>query len=252
MLYQIRLFYGIMPIYVYFYNQKCFIVEEMTEMRRKFDFVLFDFDGTVADTGRGITRCALEALRFYGYDEPDKQRLRRFIGPPLIDSFMQLYGADEELAKKMVDKYREHYSAGGMFECDFYGGVPEMLEALESAGCKMAIASSKPGKFVEKILENLGADRYFSFISAPEIGHVNPTKAELITKAMQQLGAKKESTVMVGDRLFDIEGAKQVGIKSIGAVYGFGSEAELREYAADMLAFEPRQIKELILDESNS
>ncbi len=220
-------------------------------MAKKFDFVLFDFDGTVADTARGITRCALEALRFYGYDEPDKERLRLFIGPPLADSFMQLYGADEELARKMVDKYREHYSAGGMFECDFYDGVPEMLDALQNAGCKMAVASSKPGKYVSEILKNLGADKYFCFISAPEIGHVNPTKAQLITWAMQQLGAGKENTVMVGDRLFDIEGAKQVGIKSIGAVYGFGGEEELRKYAADMLAFSAQQIKELILDENN-
>lgn len=216
-------------------------------MARKFDFVLFDFDGTIADTARGITRCALEALRFYGYDEPDKERLRLFIGPPLIDSFMQLYGADEELAKKMVDKYREHYSAGGMLECDFYDGAPEMLGALAEAGCKMAVASSKPGKYIAQILKSLGADKYFSFISAPEIGHINPTKAQLISAAMQQLGAEKENTVMVGDRLFDIEGAKQVGIKSIGAVYGFGGEAELREYAADMLAFDAGQIKELIL-----
>lgn len=248
MLYQKHLFYVIMPIYMYFYNQKCFVVErDELKMARKFDFVLFDFDGTVADTAGGITRCALEALRFYGYDEPDKKRLRLFIGPPLIDSFMQLYGADEELAKKMVDKYREHYSAGGMFECDFYEGVPQLLEALENAGCKMAIASSKPGKFVAEILKKLGADKYFGFISAPEIGHVNPTKAELITWAMQELGAAKENTVMVGDRLFDIEGAKQAGIQSIGAVYGFGSEEELREYKADMLAFNAGQIKELIL-----
>ena len=217
-------------------------------MGRKFDFVLFDFDGTVADTARGITRCALEALQFYGYDEPDKERLRLFIGPPLVDSFMDLYGADEALARKMVDKYREHYSGGGMFECDFYPGVPQLLDELKKAGCKMAIASSKPGKFVAQILEKLGAAEYFSFISAPEVGHVNPTKAELITWAMQALGAEKESTVMVGDRLFDIEGAKQVGIKSIGAVYGFGSEAELNEYKADMLAFNAEQIKELILE----
>ena len=217
-------------------------------MGRKFDFVLFDFDGTVADTARGITRCALEALRFYGYDEPDKERLRLFIGPPLADSFMNLYGADEDLARKMVDKYREHYSAGGMFECDFYPGVPQLLDELKKAGCKMAIASSKPGKFIAEILKNLGAAEYFSFISAPEIGHINPTKAELITAAMQVLGAEKENTVMVGDRLFDIEGAKQVGIKSVGAVYGFGSEEELEQYGADMLAFNAGQIKELILE----
>lgn len=220
-------------------------------MKRKYDYVLFDFDGTIADTGRGIMRCALLALEAFGYSEPDKSRLRLFIGPPLVDSFMA-YGADLDTAQKMVDKYREHYSAGGMFECDLYSGAAEMLEALSRAGCKMAIASSKPGKYVGAILEKLGIDKYFLYISAPEIGHVNPTKAELITKAMEKLGAEKESTVMVGDRLFDIEGAKQTGLASIGAVYGFGGEKEMKDYRADKLAFNALDIKELILDESDS
>lgn len=220
-------------------------------MERKYDYVLFDFDGTIADTGRGIMRCALIALEAYGYSEPEKSRLRLFIGPPLVDSFMS-YGADLTTAQKMVDKYREHYSAGGMFECDLYGGVEQMLEELYAAGCKMAIASSKPGKYVQAILEKLGIEKYFLFISAPEIGHINPTKAELIGKAMIELGAEKEKTVMVGDRLFDIEGAKQAGVASIGAVYGFGGEDEMKQYRADMLAYNAANIKELILNESNS
>ncbi len=215
-------------------------------VKRNFDFVLFDFDGTIADTGRGIMRCALIALNAFGYDEPDKDRLRAFIGPPLVDSFMT-YGADLETAKKMVDKYREHYSAGGMFESDLYDGAQEMLSALYDAGCKMAIASSKPGKYVAAILEKLGVEKYFSFISAPEIGHVNPTKQELIDRAVDALGADKSKTVMVGDRLFDIEGAKQAGIASIGAVYGFGGEEEMKKYGADMLAYTAAQIGEVVL-----
>lgn len=215
-------------------------------VERNFDFVLFDFDGTIADTSRGIMRCALIALNAFGYDEPDRERLKFFIGPPLVDSFMT-YGADLETAKKMVDKYREHYSAGGMFESDLYDGAAQMLRTLYEAGCKMAIASSKPGKYVAAILEKLGVEKYFSFISAPEIGHVNPTKQQLIESAMQALDAEKSKTVMVGDRLFDIEGAKQTGVASIGAVYGFGGEEEMKEYGADMLAFNAAQITELIL-----
>ena len=122
-----------------------------------------------------------------------------------------------------------------------------MLRTLYEAGCKMAIASSKPGKYVAAILEKFGAEKYFSFISAPEIGHVNPTKQQLIESAIQSLDAEKSKTVMVGDRLFDIEGAKQAGVASIGAVYGFGGEEEMKEYGADMLAFNAAQITELIL-----
>lgn len=215
-------------------------------MAGKFDYVLFDFDGTIADTGRGIMRCALIALNFYGYDEPERERLKAFVGPPLVDSFLT-YGTDPETARKMVDKYREHYSAGGMFESDLYEGAEDMLKALYAAGCKMAIASSKPGKYVAAILERLGIDGYFSFISAPEIGHVNPTKQELIDTAVSAIGADKAKTVMVGDRLFDIEGARLSGVASIGAVYGFGGEEEMKKYGADMLAYSPSQITELIL-----
>ncbi len=224
-----------------------FVGKGVVQVARKYDFVLFDFDGTIADTGRGIMRCALIALNFYGYDEPDRERLKLFIGPPLVDSFMT-YGADLETARKMVDKYREHYSAGGMFESDLYDGAEGMLKSLYEAGCKMAIASSKPGKYVAAILEKLGIDEYFSFISAPEIGHVNPTKQELIDAAVTALGADKSKTVMVGDRLFDIEGAKQAGVASIGAVYGFGGEEELKKYGAHMLAFNASEITELILE----
>ncbi len=221
--------------------------KEVLSVGRKYDFVLFDFDGTIADTGRGIMRCALLALNFFGYEEPETDRLRAFIGPPLVDSFMT-YGADLETAKKMVDKYREHYSAGGMFESDLYEGAEEMLKSLHEAGCKMAIASSKPGKYVAAILEKLGVSEYFSFISAPEIGHVNPTKQELIDCAVSALGADKAKTVMVGDRLFDIEGAKQAGVASIGAVYGFGGEEEMVQYGADMLAYSASEIMGWIVE----
>ncbi len=98
-------------------------------MKKRFETVLFDFDGTLADTAPGITYCALEALRAYGFDESDSQRLREFIGPPLVDSFLR-YTDDEQTAKAMVDKYREHYRAGGMFRCELYDGVADMLRLL--------------------------------------------------------------------------------------------------------------------------
>ena len=135
-----------------------------------------------------------------------------------------------------------------MFESDLYDGAQGMLKSLYEAGCKMAIASSKPGKYVAAILEKLGIDEYFSFISAPEIGHVNPTKQELIDAAVSALGADKAKTVMVGDRLFDIEGAKLSGVASIGAVYGFGGEEEMKKHGADMLAYSTSEITELILE----
>ncbi|MBQ5825286.1 MAG: HAD hydrolase-like protein [Clostridia bacterium] len=215
-------------------------------MKNRFETVLFDFDGTLADTAPGITYCALEALHAYGFDETDPQRLREFIGPPLVDSFLR-YTDDECTAKAMVDKYREHYRAGGMFRCELYGGVAEMLSALDAAGIRMAIASSKPGEFVDTILNHLGIREYFGFISAPAVGHVNPTKCELINAALDALGADRATTAMVGDRLFDIEGAKQADVFAVGVLYGFGSMEEFSRYGADAVCETPQQISELIL-----
>jgi len=215
-------------------------------MKKRFETVLFDFDGTLADTAAGIKHCALEALHAYGFDETDDERLRAFIGPPLIDSFLN-YADDADTARNMVDKYREHYRAGGMFRCELYDGVADMLASLDAAGMAMAIASSKPGEFVDMILTHLGIRHYFGFISAPAVGHVNPTKCELINSAIDSLGADRSTTVMVGDRMFDIEGAAQAGVFSIGVLYGFGSEDELGRYGADVICETPKQISELIL-----
>lgn len=215
-------------------------------MKKRFETVLFDFDGTLADTAAGIKHCALEALHAYGFDETDDERLRAFIGPPLIDSFLN-YTDDADTARNMVDKYREHYRAGGMFRCELYDGVADMLAALDAAGMAMAIASSKPGEFVDMILTHLGIRHYFRFISAPAVGHVNPTKCELINSAIDSLGADRSTAVMVGDRMFDIEGAAQAGVFSIGVLYGFGSEEELSRYGADAICKTPKQISELIL-----
>ncbi len=216
-------------------------------MNKQIKTVIFDFDGTLADTGRGIRRCALEALHAYGFDETDDACLRAFIGPPLFDSFMR-YCNDEDTARAMVAEYRKHYRAGGMFECDLYGGVADMLSALYGAGIQMAIASSKPGEFVKRILSHIEIEKYFSFVSAPVIGEREPTKCELISAVLEALGAEKSSTVMVGDRMFDIDGAKQAGIKSVGVLYGFGSEEEIVLHGADMLCRTPQEITELILE----
>lgn len=215
-------------------------------MKKRFETVLFDFDGTIADTAAGIKHCALEALHAYGFDEADDARLKAFIGPPLVDSFLR-YTDDVETARKMVDKYREHYRAGGMFRCELYDSVVDVLRELDEAGITMAIASSKPGEFVDMILTHLGIRHYFKVISAPAVGHVNPTKCELINSALASLGADKSTAAMVGDRMFDIEGAAQAGVFGIGVLYGFGDEDELTRYGAHAICKTPKQISELIL-----
>ena len=215
-------------------------------MKKRFETVIFDFDGTIADTFRGVKFCFLEALHAFGYDETDESKLHTYLGPPLFDSFM-LYCHDEDVARQMVAKYREVYRAGAMLKCDLYDGITDVLAELDEAGVKMAIASSKPGEFVKRLLCHFGIEKYFDFISAPVIGKPDPSKYELITAAVSALGADPEAVTMVGDRKFDIEGAKQAGVFAVGAAYGFGTPDELETHGADFICHTPEQISELIL-----
>ena len=215
-------------------------------MSKRFETVIFDFDGTIADTFRGVRFCFLNALHAFGYDETDEAKLHTYLGPPLFDSFM-LYCHDEETARQMVAKYREVYRAGAMLQCDLYDGIADVFAQLGAAGIKMAIASSKPGEFVKRLLGHFGIEQYFDFISAPVIGKPEPTKYDLITAAVSALGADFSSAAMVGDRKFDIEGAKQAGVFAVGVSYGFGTLDELESMGADCICDTPKQISELIL-----
>ena len=208
--------------------------------------VLFDFDGTIADTGRGIINCVKRVLADRGIEEKDEERLRYFIGPPLVVSFMHLFGLDEDTAQEFVREYRAYYSQGGMFELDLYDGVPEMLERIRAGGLAMGIASSKPGAYIQALLEHLGVAQYFSCISAPEVGSVNPTKRELIVSAMEMLKVQPNECVMIGDRCFDLDGGREAGVRTIGAAYGYGGRAEMQEHGATWIAETTTEIAELI------
>jgi len=208
--------------------------------------VIFDFDGTIADTFKGVRHCFLEALHAFGYDETDEAKLHTYLGPPLFDSFM-LYCHDEEIARQMVAKYREVYRAGAMLMCDLYDGIADVFAQLDAAGIKMAIASSKPGEFVKRLLGHFDIEKYFAFISAPVIGKPEPSKYDLITAAVSALDADFSSAAMIGDRRFDIEGAKLAGVFAVGVSYGFGTVAELESQGADFICDTPKQISELIL-----
>ena len=126
-------------------------------------YLLFDLDGTLTDPKLGITTCVQYALKSFGVEETDLDKLEPFIGPPLKDSFMQFYGMSEEQAETAVAKYRERFQDIGLFENEVYAGVPQMLHTLQSKGLFLAVASSKPTVYVERILEHFKIRKYFIF-----------------------------------------------------------------------------------------
>lgn len=211
-----------------------------------YDYFLFDLDGTLTDPGLGITNSVAYALGKYGITVEDRRELYPFIGPPLRQSFSEFYGFDEEKTKEAVAFYREYFSEKGLFENEVYEGIPEVLSQLKQAGKKLLVATSKPEEFTNRILEHFGLAEYFDFVAGATMDETRNEKADIIAYALEQIAdADKSKIVMVGDRKFDILGARENGIDSIGVLYGYGSRAELEEAQATFIVEKPEDLLRL-------
>lgn len=186
--------------------------------------VIFDLDGTLTQSDEGIFRSICYAAEKLGFQAPPEEERFRFVGPPLRWSFRELLGMDEETAGRAVEAYRERYHAVGLFENRVYPGIRRLLRMLKRRGDRIAIATGKPPEPSRRILEHFGLLRYVSRIIGPDLG-ADASKESLIRAALPE---EWDEAVMVGDRRFDIEGARAVGIASVGAGYGYGTEEELR------------------------
>ena len=188
------------------------------------DMILFDLDGTLTDSGPGITRCVQYALASFGIEEPDLEKLNCYVGPPLLESFMNFAGLGCEEAQQAITKYRERYEAEGIFENEVYGGIPEVLAYLKEKGKILAVASSKPEKYVEQILEHFEIRKYFTVVTGSEMNETRTDKGEVIAETLRRLGAEdsRSDVVMVGDRSYDVIGARENGLLCVGVSYGYG------------------------------
>lgn len=214
-------------------------------------YFLLDLDGTVADNGEGILKSAQYALDFFGIHQEPEERLRRFVGPPLDQSFRELYGFSQEQAWQAVAKYRERYAVKGVYENKLYPGIRELLEHLSGRG-KRCLATSKPEVFARKILEMQGVLPLFDVVVGAELDGTRTDKAEVIRAVLEQLGnPPKEQVVMIGDRKHDILGAKSVGVESIGVEYGFAPTGELQAAGADWIVPTVAELDRLCLELSN-
>lgn len=213
----------------------------------RFKYYLFDLDGTLTESEEGITKSAAYALEKMGFPPMTQAELRKFIGPPLVDSFIRFCGMTDAQADEAVKYYRERYTTVGWKENIVYPGVPRMLRSLKKHGAYIALASSKPEASCRKILEYFALLPLFDHVSAPGFGEKDPGKATLITRAMPE-GVDRSQVCMVGDRLFDMQGAKTVGVTAVGAGYGYGSRAELTENGADITFDDVDSMTDWLLD----
>ena len=212
---------------------------------KKYDTLLFDLDGTLTDSAPGILNCARHALKTMGRPEPEN--MLRFVGPPLIDSFLEFCGMNDEDAHEAVRLYRERYGDVGLFENAVYEGIPEMLEALGKAGYRMAVATSKPEVFAARILDKFGLAKYFEFIGGGLVNGVRNEKDEVIEYVLEQLGQPDRSGVlMIGDRKFDVIGARQTGLDCMYALWGYGGREEAEESEALYISETPQELAEML------
>lgn len=207
---------------------------EMVLMNRPYSTLIFDLDGCLTDSGVGIMRCAQYALEKFGIDVPVLERLRPFVGPPLEDSFKQFFGFSDEDAAKAVQHYRERYFSRGKYEQHLYPEIPEFLKHLRKNGYRLAIATSKTINQTLEVLEWLGISKCFDNVAARDEQGILHTKADVINSLLGSMGLNnsKRSCVMIGDRKYDIEGARQAGIDSIGVLWGYGDYEELKAAGA--------------------
>ncbi len=215
---------------------------------KNYQYIFFDLDGTLTDPGEGITNSVAYALKKYGINIEDKKALYPFIGPPLIESFEKYYGFTHTQSREAVDFYREYYAVKGIFENSVYEGIEELLKALTLAGKKIVLATSKPEKFAEQILEHFGLRKYFYFVAGANMDETRSTKAEVLEYALESVSIKDLKTaVMIGDRCFDMSAAKQVGIDRIGVLYGYGDKEELENAHAQHIAETPQRLYEMLI-----
>lgn len=209
-------------------------------------YILFDLDGTLTNPEEGITNSVAYSLEYYGIHVEDKKSLRKFIGPPLKESYMTYYGFDDKKAEEAVSKYREYFAPKGVFENEVYNNIPKVLQKLKDKGYKLVVATSKPAVYAKRIAEHFDLYKYFEDICGSELDGRRTNKAEVIKYALDKFNINKDDVIMVGDRLHDIVGAKNNGIKSIGVLFGFGSLEELKEAGADYIAEKEEDILKIM------
>ena len=211
--------------------------------------LLFDLDGTLTNPQEGITKCVQHALRAFGIEEPDLEKLIPFIGPPLIQSFMEFYNMSEEDARKAVAVYRERFSTVGLFENFPYPGIADMLAELKAQGKILAVASSKPTIYVRRILEKFELAPYFDVIEGSNLDGTRVDKKEVIAEVLSQLdNPSADDLLMIGDRKFDVIGAREMGFGCVGVRFGFAAPDELEQSGAIYIADTVRDLHRYLIN----
>ena len=212
-----------------------------------YKYILFDLDGTLTDPGIGITNSVMYALKKFGIEVEERASLYKFIGPPLMDSFQNFYGFTKEESELALKYYREYFRPKGIYENHVYDGVEDLLRELKASGKKMIVATSKPEEFAVEILKHFNLYQYFNFVGGVSMDEKRVKKSDVIAYALEKGDVTDlDAVVMIGDREHDVYGAKQIGVDSIGVLYGYGDYEELKQAGADYIVERPSEILKIV------
>ncbi len=216
--------------------------------------LFFDLDGTLTDSQEGITKSVAHALRTVcGMEITDLSTLTCYIGPPLVDGFIENHHLDRQTAERCKDAYRDHYQDTGLFQNQVYPDIPEVLATLKQQGFTLCVATSKPEKFAVQVLDHFELSQYFTVISGASMDGTISTKGQVIANTLRRIGNPNPCEIlMIGDRNHDILGAHQYGIRAIGVLYGFGTQEEFEKAQADAIAPQVRDLPRVIAQLQNN
>lgn len=207
----------------------------------------FDLDGTLTDSAEGIVNSVIYALSTYGIEETDRESLKAFVGPPLGDSFMKRYGFSEQQAQEAIKRFRVRFSSIGIFENAPYDGIAQVLAGLKERGDRVILATSKPEVFAVQILEHFDLARYFDHICGVDLEeNSRPEKEDVLRYALDTSRADPKESYMIGDRRYDVEAGRKLGLTTVGVLYGYGSREELVSAGADLICETVKDLKEAL------
>ncbi|MBQ7430047.1 MAG: HAD hydrolase-like protein [Butyrivibrio sp.] len=216
-------------------------------------YVLFDLDGTLTESGPGIMNAAKIALNHFGIEENKVENLHKFVGPPLTESFGQRYGMNEADTQEAIAVFRKYYNITGIYENSVFEGIQEMLQQLKRNGLLLSIASSKPRPMIDIVVDHFDIRKYFDVIVGCELDGTRSQKKEVVDEVIRLFGelsgddAVLEHSIMVGDRMYDVNGARECGLECIGVTYGYGTRQELQEAGAAYIVDSVNELGEKLL-----
>ncbi len=215
----------------------------------KYKNVIFDLDGTLSDSKEGITKSVQYALEKVGIIEENLENLEHFVGPPMVEQYMKVYGMSKDKAFETLGYYRERYTPIGIYETKAYPGILEILEKLKSEGVKIGMATSKPEGMAIEVAKFLEIDEYFDIICGADLKGPRQSKADVLNKVFENSNFNKEESVLIGDTKYDVEGANKIGIDCIGVNWGMGTEEEMLNEGAKKIINHYDELIEYLLGE---